>query len=147
MASLLYINIAQPQLKVSVSWRPVIHAGLSAGKTARFHNLAALIYFGLFLQKLAAEPGLRPACGAKGMEIKMVWLHCFVHSWNINDMEIESLLPCCFIIIRTWLYIYTFIPADIQVGAVVLEPNQDLQLCMFELNTHADVQQCSYNIH
>lgn len=38
----------------------------------------------------------------------MVWLHCFVHSWNINDndiMEIESLLLCRFIFIRTWLYI------------------------------------------
>lgn len=55
----------------------------------------------------------------------MVWLHCFVHSWNINDngiMEIESLLLCRFIIIRVCLYIC---PPYIQVGAAVLEPKPE----------------------
>lgn len=117
MALLLDINIAQPQSKVSVAWRPVRHAGLSVGKTARFCNLAALIYFGLFLQRLAAEACLWSQGDRK---IKMVWLHCLVHSWNINDndiMEIESLLLFSFIIIRT-LVIHLSSPC-IQVRAAV----------------------------
>lgn len=68
MVSLLDINIAHPQLKVSVAWRPVRHAGLSAGKTALFDHLAVLVYFGPFLQKLATDAGLCPACGATGTE-------------------------------------------------------------------------------
>lgn len=68
MASFLDLNIAHPQSMVRDARRPVGHAGLSAGKTARFGNLVPLVYFGLFLQKLAAEAGLCPACGAKGTE-------------------------------------------------------------------------------
>lgn len=37
-------------------------------------------------------------------KIKMVWLHCLVHSWNINDndiMEIEPLLLFSSVIIRS----------------------------------------------